>query len=79
MYNKNVTIKQQTTMKRSNWKIFINYGSASELKQIDSLTFKTKKEAHDYAKEHGYPQKCVVTEETWNEWKSSKEFVILKG
>lgn len=56
-------------MKKSNWKIFINYGYADELKRVDALVFSTKKEAHDWAKENGYPQKCVVTESTWKDWK----------
>lgn len=64
---------------RSNWKLFINYGRKSEFDVLDNLTFKTKKEACAYAKEHGYPQKCVVREDTWKEWKESKQVITLQG
>ena len=45
------------------WTIYINYGTQSEFDIIASQSFKTKKSASVWAKEHGYPQKCVMRTE----------------
>lgn len=63
---------------RTNWKIYINYGTKEEIEKIDALVFPSKKEASAFARENKYPQKCVVSENTWKEWKGSKETICVK-
>lgn len=65
------------------WRIYINYGTKAEHELTASQSFKTKKEAIKWALEHDYPQKCVVRENTYNEYKEkdlkdNNYFVITK-
>lgn len=60
------------------YKIYIQSGFAEEYDTLNALTFKGKKEAQ-LACKNGitlpsgrvmhYPQRCIITEETWKEWK----------
>ena len=61
------------------WTVYINYGTRNEFDLINSQTFKTKKEATEWAKEHGYPQKCVMrTEEAEARREKDEQFIITK-
>ena len=60
------------------WKIYINYGTQAEMELADSNTFKTKKDASVWAKEHGYPQKCVMRAEEYSARKESEEQIVIQ-
>lgn len=59
------------------WKIYINYGTQAEFDLTESNTFKTKKEACAWAKEHGFPQKCVMRLENYDTRKSTEKQYVL--
>ena len=59
------------------WKIYINYGTSKEFETINGLTFKTKKEASAWAKEHKYPLKCVMRENEWEEYKGLNSDIVV--
>ena len=59
------------------WKIYVNYGRQEELNMVNELAFRTKKEACEWAKENGYPAKCVMREEEWQENKAKEEDLVI--
>ena len=61
------------------WTVYINYGTQSEFELIKAQEFKTKKSASVWAKEHGYPQKCVMrVEEAEDRRGKDIQFIITK-
>lgn len=52
------------------WKIYINFGWKEEFELADSQSFKTKKEACEWAVANGFQLKSVMRE---NEYKKRKE------
>ena len=61
------------------WKIFINYGYRSEFDKLKDLSFKTKKDAQVWAKENGYPYKCIMCETDYCEKMNNTELHILNS
>lgn len=65
----------------ANWKIYISCGTTEEFETLKSLTFPNKQSAKEACKNgiampsgktYHYPQRCIVREETWNEWKTEQ-------
>lgn len=59
------------------WKIYINYGTKAEMDLTESKSFNTKKDAAIWARDNGYPQKCIMRSEEYESRKTTDNQIVI--